>query len=262
MRPAPIRRSGRCIPPRIATPSRLRLYDAITSKMGFAFVDRATGALIGSSRYHGYEPELGQIEIGWTFLPAHIGAPPQSDFKMIHDQTFDFLDARDFAEFPPLSERCQDRGSHSTVKRSAADHPARSLFAMRVECVRDDCTVRRTSVEYRSKAAVGFPSADWGRERNPQVVRTGKLHLHKILPVLEERTRHTQRIGMSTVWSGPWWGLRIEASVTKEDEMRSDRYQERARALAIEAGLDPDFENRPPWTTADADMVHVPRRRA
>ena len=35
-------------------------------------------------------------------------------------------------------------------------------------------------------------------------------------------------------------GLRIEASVTKEDHMRADPYQERARALAIEAGLDPD----------------------
>jgi tRNA-splicing ligase RtcB len=35
-------------------------------------------------------------------------------------------------------------------------------------------------------------------------------------------------------------GLRIEASVTKEDHMRADPYQERARALAIEAGLNPD----------------------
>jgi RimJ/RimL family protein N-acetyltransferase len=43
--------------------------------MGFAFVDRATGALIGSSRYHGYEPELGQIEIGWTLVArSHWGA--------------------------------------------------------------------------------------------------------------------------------------------------------------------------------------------
>ncbi len=51
-------------------------------------------------------------------------------------------------------------------------------------------------------------------------------------------------------------------AVTKEDEMRSDPYQERARALAIEAGLDPDSKIDRPWTTADADMVHVPRRRA
>ena len=36
-------------------------------------------------------------------------------------------------------------------------------------------------------------------------------------------------------------GLRIEPSyATEEDQMRSDPYQERARALAVEAGLDPD----------------------
>jgi hypothetical protein len=34
--------------------------------MGFAFVDHATGRLIGSSRYYGYAPELSDIEIGWT----------------------------------------------------------------------------------------------------------------------------------------------------------------------------------------------------
>ncbi len=33
-----------------------------------AFVDQASGRLIGSSRYYGYEPELSEIEIGWTFL--------------------------------------------------------------------------------------------------------------------------------------------------------------------------------------------------
>jgi hypothetical protein len=36
-------------------------------------------------------------------------------------------------------------------------------------------------------------------------------------------------------------GFRIEQGyATEEDQMRSDRYQERARALAIEAGVDPD----------------------
>lgn len=30
--------------------------------------DRATGAVIGSTRYHGHDPDLREIEIGWTFL--------------------------------------------------------------------------------------------------------------------------------------------------------------------------------------------------
>ena len=31
-------------------------------------VDRAEGRVIGSSRYHGYNEERSEIEIGWTFL--------------------------------------------------------------------------------------------------------------------------------------------------------------------------------------------------
>src|ERR1700676_3598393 len=41
---------------------------AVASKMAFVFVDRATGRLIGSSRYYGYDAELSEIEIGWTFI--------------------------------------------------------------------------------------------------------------------------------------------------------------------------------------------------
>src|SRR3954447_18141089 len=47
---------------------------AVNSKMAFAFVDRSTNRLIGSSRYYGFEPELSEIEIGWTFLArSHWG---------------------------------------------------------------------------------------------------------------------------------------------------------------------------------------------
>jgi RimJ/RimL family protein N-acetyltransferase len=38
------------------------------AKSAFAFTERATGSIIGSSRYHGYDPEQSEIEIGWTFL--------------------------------------------------------------------------------------------------------------------------------------------------------------------------------------------------
>ena len=41
---------------------------ALKSGSAFTFVDRASGKIIGSSRYHGYDPELSEIEIGWTFL--------------------------------------------------------------------------------------------------------------------------------------------------------------------------------------------------
>lgn len=41
---------------------------AMESGGAFAVIDRATGALIGSSRFHGYDAAKREIEIGWTFL--------------------------------------------------------------------------------------------------------------------------------------------------------------------------------------------------
>jgi RimJ/RimL family protein N-acetyltransferase len=33
-----------------------------------AVVDARSGEVIGTSRYHGYDPERGEVEIGWTFI--------------------------------------------------------------------------------------------------------------------------------------------------------------------------------------------------
>ena len=41
---------------------------AVASGSAFTFADRATGAIFGSSRYHGFDPAASEIEIGWTFL--------------------------------------------------------------------------------------------------------------------------------------------------------------------------------------------------
>ncbi len=41
---------------------------AIESGSAFAFVDRKSGEVIGSSRYHGFDPVASEVEIGWTFL--------------------------------------------------------------------------------------------------------------------------------------------------------------------------------------------------
>jgi N-acetyltransferase len=42
--------------------------EALESGGAFAVIDRQTQEIIGSSRYFGYEPEISEIEIGWTFL--------------------------------------------------------------------------------------------------------------------------------------------------------------------------------------------------
>jgi RimJ/RimL family protein N-acetyltransferase len=67
---------------------------AVTSKMGFAFADSAIGRLIGSSRYYGYEPDLSEIEIGWTFLAgSHWGGRANREVKrLMLDHAFTFVD--------------------------------------------------------------------------------------------------------------------------------------------------------------------------
>ena len=42
--------------------------DALKSGGALVAIDRATGQIIGSSRYHGADATKGLVEIGWTFL--------------------------------------------------------------------------------------------------------------------------------------------------------------------------------------------------
>ena len=67
---------------------------AITSKGAFALIERATGAIIGSSRFHGYEPERSEIEIGWTFLVReHWGGNTNREVKrLMLNHAFTFVD--------------------------------------------------------------------------------------------------------------------------------------------------------------------------
>lgn len=67
---------------------------AIACKSAFAFVERTTSSIIGSSRYHGYNAERSEIEIGWTFLiRRHWGGSTNREVKrlMLH-HAFTFVD--------------------------------------------------------------------------------------------------------------------------------------------------------------------------
>jgi len=44
------------------------LKGALESGGAFVVVDTKTQQIIGSTRFHGYDPEKSEIEIGWTFL--------------------------------------------------------------------------------------------------------------------------------------------------------------------------------------------------
>ncbi len=80
---------------RYTEPEFRKYFDsAVASKMAFVFVDRSTGELIGSSRYYGYEPELSEIEIGWTFVVRKFwgGATNREVKRLMLDHAFGFVD--------------------------------------------------------------------------------------------------------------------------------------------------------------------------
>ncbi len=68
--------------------------DALESQSAFVFVDRETGKLIGSSRYHGYDADAGEIEIGWTFLTREYwGGSYNAEIKQLMlEHAFSFVD--------------------------------------------------------------------------------------------------------------------------------------------------------------------------
>ena len=67
---------------------------AVASHMAFAIVDRSSGKIIGSSRYHGHDPERRELEIGWTFLArSHWGGSYNREIKQLMlDHAFGFVD--------------------------------------------------------------------------------------------------------------------------------------------------------------------------
>ena len=59
--------------------------DALTNAGALAVIDKASGKLIGSSRYQGYEEaDGGSVEIGWTFLArAYWGGAANREMKRL-----------------------------------------------------------------------------------------------------------------------------------------------------------------------------------
>jgi RimJ/RimL family protein N-acetyltransferase len=80
---------------RYKEPEFRQFFDgALASGSGFSFVDRAAGKVIGSSRYHGYDADKREIEIGWTFLAkAYWGGSYNGEIKrLMLDHAFTFVD--------------------------------------------------------------------------------------------------------------------------------------------------------------------------
>ncbi len=69
--------------------------DAVASGGALVAIDARTQRVIGSSRFHGYDGERSEVEIGWTFLArSHWGGIYNGKMKQLMLQhAFRFVDA-------------------------------------------------------------------------------------------------------------------------------------------------------------------------
>lgn len=67
---------------------------AIESRGAFAIIERASGRIIGSSRYWNLDPAENEVEIGWTFLERKFwGGTYNRELKtLMLDHAFRFVD--------------------------------------------------------------------------------------------------------------------------------------------------------------------------
>jgi len=72
---------------------------ALQSRGALTIVDKASGHIIGCSRYHDYEPELSRVEIGYTFLVRSCwgGAVNGEVKRLMLAHAFRFVDTVQFA---------------------------------------------------------------------------------------------------------------------------------------------------------------------
>lgn len=68
--------------------------DALDSRGALIASDASGGRIIGSSRFHGYDEEKSEIEIGWTFLArSHWGGRYNGEMKrLMLDHAFQFVE--------------------------------------------------------------------------------------------------------------------------------------------------------------------------
>ena len=94
---------------------RFRVFfdEAIASGGALIATDAATGRVIGSSRFHGYDPIRNEIEIGWTFLArAYWGGRYNGEMKrLMLDHAFQFVETVVFLVGPEniRSQRAVER---------------------------------------------------------------------------------------------------------------------------------------------------------
>jgi RimJ/RimL family protein N-acetyltransferase len=68
--------------------------DALASGGALVAIDRSDGRVIGSSRFHGHDPQASEVEIGWTFLARpYWGGSWNGEMKrLMLDHAFRFVE--------------------------------------------------------------------------------------------------------------------------------------------------------------------------
>ena len=106
--------------------------DALASGGALVAIDNTDDRVIGSSRYHGYDPDASEIEIGWSYLArSHWGGVFNGEMKQLMlDHAFQYVDHVVFWIGPEnwrsqraiekiggvrIADRTRPNGEHSAV---------------------------------------------------------------------------------------------------------------------------------------------------
>jgi len=85
---------------RCTEPGFRKFFDgALDSGGALAILDKASGRIVGCSRYHDYKPDESRVEIGYTFLVRSCwgGAVNGEVKRLMLDHAFRFVDTVQFA---------------------------------------------------------------------------------------------------------------------------------------------------------------------
>ena len=110
---------------------RIFFKEAMESGGAFVVVDKENRQIIGSTRFHGYDPEKSEIEIGWTFLARkYWGGRFNREMKeLLLAHAFQFVENVVFfvGEENVRSQRAMEKVGAiklGTVTRAYGNHPA------------------------------------------------------------------------------------------------------------------------------------------
>lgn len=112
---------------------RAFFQQALDSGGALIALDSASGQVIGSSRFHGYDETAGEVEIGWTFLArSHWGGRYNREMKrLMLEHAFRYVDRVIFLIDPAnyRSQRAVEKiGAVRTGTRPDASGRPRYVF--------------------------------------------------------------------------------------------------------------------------------------